>query len=151
MNDDGAPLEPPAVLSLEHAQTIQKNFERGFKQCAVQRAIREVRAAHPATADFRAHVGEVWMKVRGPAIARLGFPQTVAGWDAWNSRPHEYDEGREGGTPMTKQENEGLMKNHNRIIKLMSGADPASAGAEDEHADDGNPTSYAFQMPSFDF
>ena len=60
-------------------------------------------------------------------------------------------EGREGGRPMTKAENEGLMKNHNRIIKLMSGTDPASAGAEDDHGADGTPTTYAFAMPSFDF
>lgn len=151
LGDDGKPVEPPAVLTLEDAKTIQKHFERGFKQCAIQRAIKDVRAAHPGTADFRANVAATWMKVRGPAIARLGFPQSAAGWDAWHARPHEYDEGREGGRPMTKAENEGLMKNHNRIIKLMSGTDPASAGAEDDHGADGTPTTYAFAMPSFDF
>lgn len=154
---DGNRFEPPATLTLETARTIQRNFERGFKQVSVQRAIAEVRAAHPGTNPFREHVDEIWMKVRAPAISRLGFGQTTKDWNAWNARPHDYDvegqraDGSVGENPMTKEENEGLMKNHNRIVALMRGSDPASAGTEDAQEDDGNPTSYAMQMPSFDF
>ena len=157
VDERGERIKAPATLTLESSRTVQKHFERGFKQVSVQRAIAEVRKAHPGTNAFREHVADVWMKVRAPAIARLGFNQTKKAWDDWNSRPHDYDvegqraDGTVGDNPMTKEEHEGLMKNHNRIVALMRGNDPASAGVEDEQEDDGNPTSYAMQMPKFDF
>ena len=63
MNDDGTPLEPPAVLSLEHAQTIQKNFERGFKQCAVQRAIKEANAKMEQLSAAIQKATPLWQRV----------------------------------------------------------------------------------------
>ena len=96
LQDDGTPLPKPDFWTYELTVRLQENFEWGYKQASVQTLIRKIKsdvddmkkaskAAEESGAKgkkvptFREYVDALWMKVRGPALAKCGMPPSMKG------------------------------------------------------------------------
>ena len=78
---------------------------------------------------FREYVDSLWMKVRGPALAKCGMPATMKGLDAQQAMDHfEYGE---------NDETYGIMDAHNRIVQLMAALDPSKIPSAKAMAEQG--------------
>lgn len=134
LNDDGTPLPRPTFWTHELTVRLQENFEWGYRQASVQTLIRKIkqdvddmRAESKKAAEgggkgkkvptFREYVDALWMKVRGPALAKCGMPATMKGLNEQQAMDHfAYGE---------DERTWGIMDAHNRIVQLMAAQDPS--------------------------
>jgi len=92
LEPEGTPLTRLTSVSLEEAAKIQQDYTEGFASLGVQIAIRDALAARAPTKPRREACDPIWMIVRGVMMARRGFPQTAAGWEAFEALPREFTE-----------------------------------------------------------
>ncbi|KAH8049925.1 ATPase [Aureococcus anophagefferens] len=115
-------------------RTAVENFEWGYRQASVQTLIRKIkqdvddmRAESKKAAEgggkgkkvptFREYVDALWMKVRGPALAKCGMPATMKGLNEQQAMDHfAYGE---------DERTWGIMDAHNRIVQPMAAQDPS--------------------------
>jgi hypothetical protein len=80
LNELGAPISTPTVISYAQSRAIQDGWEHGYRQVSVQQAISEAIAAGVKSGQsYRESCDTVWMHVRGPVLSRHGFEPTMAG------------------------------------------------------------------------
>ena len=142
---DGSPLPKPTLWTHDLTVRLQANFEWGYKQASVQTLIRKIKSdvdelkqankgaeGKKKVPTFREYVDALWMKVRGPALAKCGMSATLKGLDAQQAMEHfEYGE---------NDETYGIMDAHNRIVQLMAAHDPSKVPSAKAMAEQGKKT-----------
>ena len=120
LDDMGNELALPASVSYVMSRQVQSSWEEGYRQLAVQTAIAACSAsADVSGASLRDACDKVWMKVRGPPLARLGLEPTSEGLEKFLRIPREYED-RE----LSAKDFRALRDAHNRIVRLMDASDP---------------------------
>eukprot|EP00316_Scyphosphaera_apsteinii_P015606 CAMPEP_0119336890 /NCGR_PEP_ID=MMETSP1333-20130426/92880_1 /TAXON_ID=418940 /ORGANISM="Scyphosphaera apsteinii, Strain RCC1455" /LENGTH=394 /DNA_ID=CAMNT_0007347809 /DNA_START=83 /DNA_END=1267 /DNA_ORIENTATION=+ len=122
LQDDESPIPCKEKSEYAEQRQIQHWFERGYKQVSFCRAANEVMKSKDPTMNTREALNPLWLKVRGPALAYLGFKPTMKGLDAFMaSRIPEEELDR----LMTDEDYVALTDAHNRIVMMMQGMSPA--------------------------
>ena len=121
----GEPLLAPTSISYAMSREVQDGWEHGYSQLPVQIAIAEAIAAGTAAGkSYRESCDEVWMRVRGPVLARFGFAPGADGLAHFLELPRDYTDDDLGEADYV-----AIKAAHNRIVQLMVAKDPAKAAA----------------------
>ena len=133
LTDAGAPIPKLTTVTLAEATKIQTEYERGYRQPPVMKAIKDARAEAMAKKldqqQMRDHLAPIYLTVRAPMLARRGFPQTEEGMTAFEALTREYTvDGKHTSKPKSDlplDELNGLVSRNKRVVALMNGEDPA--------------------------
>ena len=85
------------MVTFAQSRIIQTGWEEGYRQLSVQKAIAEAIARGAKEGkSYRESCDEVWMHVRGPPLAKMGFAASTAGLDHFMGLPRDYTDDEDG-------------------------------------------------------
>ncbi|KAL1500490.1 hypothetical protein AB1Y20_013147 [Prymnesium parvum] len=118
LDEDGNPPVRARVSDFKIQRQIQDYFEDGYYQLSVCRAIKKGIKEKPDAMTFRQALDLVYMKVRGPALIKLGYEPSNKGLAEYMA---SVDSDYSG---LNDSDYAALINAHNRIVALMGGQDP---------------------------
>ena len=121
LNEDGSEKHiANPVSDYKIQRQIQEYFEEGYFQLSVIRAIKNGITNKPDNYTFRQWLDLIYMKVRGPALIKLGYYPNNKGLDEYMATVYTGD----NYSHLSDEDYVLLTDAHNRIVQLMGGNDP---------------------------
>jgi len=119
--------EPPRVLLDEKGNSsyatqrkIQEYFMDGYYQLSLCRAIKQGITEKPDGMTFRQALDLIYMKVRGPALIKLGYMPNNKGLAEYMATVDSAEY-----VHLSDDEYKAIIDDHNRIVALMGGQNPS--------------------------
>lgn len=120
LDAEGNPPVKAPVSDYAIQRKIQNYFEDGYYQLSLCRAIQQGITERPEGMSFRQALDLIYMKVRGPALIKLGYMPTTKGLNEYMNSRYSGDDYSDLDEARYKE----LIDAHNRIVALMGGQDP---------------------------
>ena len=120
LDDEGNPPVKAPVSDYAIQRKIQDYFMDGYYQLSLCRAIKQGISERPEGMTFRQALDLIYMKVRGPALIKLGYKPTTKGLNEYMDSRYSGDDYSDLDDARYKE----LIDAHNRIVALMGGQDP---------------------------
>lgn len=118
LDENGEPPLRAPVSDFSIQRKIQDYFEDGYYQLSVCRAISQGIKAKPQGMTLRQALDLIFMKVRGPALIKLGYTPNTKGLNEYMASIND------DYSTLSDDDFAALMDAHNRIVALMGGLDP---------------------------